>query len=54
MRIFGWGGPRKGAVGGSSTRETRGEALAHLDAFVATRRGVEVFVEPATAVVETS
>jgi hypothetical protein len=54
VRILGWGRPRKGAVGGDSTRETHGDARAYLDDFVATHRGVEVFVEPATAVVETS
>jgi hypothetical protein len=46
--------PRRGAVGGDSTRETYGDAIAYLDAFVASRRGVEVYVEPATVVVETS
>jgi hypothetical protein len=46
--------PRRGAVGGDTTKETQEEALAHLDAFVTTRRGVEVYVEPATVVVETS
>jgi len=46
--------PRRGAVGGDSTRDTHEEAVAYLDAFVASRRGVEVYVEPATAIVETS
>ena len=45
--------PRRGAVGGVSTGQTHAEAIAYLDEFVATRRGVEVFVEPATVVVET-
>ena len=46
--------PRRGAVGWDSTKETQEETLAYLDAFVASRRGVEVYVEPATVVVETS
>ena len=46
--------PRRGAVGGDSTKETHAEAIAYLDAFVSTHRGVEVYVEPATVVVETS
>ena len=54
MRILGWGRPRRGALGWDSTRDKHEEALEHLDTFVATRRGVEVYVEPATAVVETS
>jgi hypothetical protein len=49
-----WRRKRRGAVGGDSTRETHEDAIAYLDAFVATRRGVEVYVEPATVVVETS
>ncbi len=54
MRILGLGRPRKGALGWDSTRDTHADALAYLDDFVATRRGVEVYVEPATVVVETS
>jgi hypothetical protein len=54
VKVFGWRRPRRGAVGWESTRETHAEAIAYLDEFVATRRGVEVYVEPATAVVETS
>jgi hypothetical protein len=54
VRILGFGRPRRGALGWDSTREKHAEALAYLDDFVATRRGVEVYVEPATVVVETS
>jgi hypothetical protein len=46
--------PRRGAVGWESTKEAQEDVLAYLDAFVASRRGVEVYVEPATVVVETS
>jgi hypothetical protein len=46
--------PRRGAVGGDSTHETYEAAIADLDAFVVGHPGVEVYLEPATAVVETS
>src|SRR5947209_14063670 len=37
-----------------STKDVHAEAIAYLDAFVASRRGVEVYVEPATVVTETT
>src|SRR3954465_5189377 len=50
---------RGGGAGGSGRRSTldRGSHrtdLAHLEQFVATRRGVEGYVEPRTAVTETT
>ena len=45
------GGPdRRGTLDRASARED----LAHLEHFVATRRGVEGYVEPRTAVTETT
>jgi hypothetical protein len=48
---------RRGASGGRRSTLDRGSAradLAHLEQFVATRRGVEGYVEPRTAVTETT
>ena len=39
---------------GTAPKDTHAEAIAYLDEFVGTRRGVEVYLEPATAVVEPS
>ena len=57
MGLFGrLRGRRAGGEGRASTLDRgsqRGD-LAHLEEFVATRRGVEGFVEPRTAVTETT
>ena len=58
-RLRGGGRPgRRGAAGGDrrSTldRGSQKADLAHLEQFVATRRGVEGYVEPRTAVTETT
>ena len=48
---------RGGSAGGRRHTLDRGSAradLAHLEQFVATRRGVEGYVEPRTAVTETT
>ena len=48
---------RAGSAGGHRHTLDRGSArsdLAHLEQFVATRRGVEGYVEPRTAVTETT
>ena len=44
------GGDRRGTLDRGSVRED----LTHLEQFVATRRGVEGYVEPRTAVTETT
>ena len=60
MGLFGRLGGRRGADrGGRDRRGTLDRAsgaadLAHLEQFVATRRGVEGYVEPRTAVTETT
>ena len=46
-------GRRRGATAGGYWQD-KDETLAYLDAFVGSRRGVEVFVEPATVVTETT
>lgn len=46
----GGGGDRRGTLDRASARGD----LSHLEQFVATRRGVEGFVEPRTAVTETT
>jgi hypothetical protein len=46
----GAGGDRRGTLDRASVRED----LGHLEQFVATRRGVEGYVEPRTAVTETT
>ena len=46
-------GRRRGAAAGGYWQD-KDETLAYLDAFVASRRGVEVYVEPATVVTETT
>jgi hypothetical protein len=52
------GGSRRGAGGagrrGTLDRESGKGDLSHLEQFVATRRGVEGYVEPRTAVTETT
>jgi hypothetical protein len=50
VRVF---GRRRGAAAASYWQE-KDETLAYLDEFVRTRRGVEVYVEPATVVTDTS
>jgi hypothetical protein len=47
--IFGRGRKRAGVRRGSSAADT-----AHLEGFIATRRGVEAYVEPRTTVTETT
>jgi len=55
-----WFGRRKRPAGGDesgrepSARDAREATLAHLRDFVATRRGVEAYVEPATTVTPTT
>ena len=49
-RMRGRGGGRRGTLDRGSHRTD----LAHLEQFVATRRGVEGYVEPRTAVPETT
>ncbi|MBN9376713.1 MAG: oxidoreductase [Cellulomonas sp.] len=50
-----WFRRRKPAPAGeASTREAREATLAHLKDFVATRVGVEAYVEPATTVTPTT
>jgi hypothetical protein len=58
-RLRGGGPGRTGRIGGSGRRGTldRGSDrtdLVHLEQFVASRRGVEGYVEPRTAVTETT
>ena len=58
-RLRGRGRPRPGRAGGDGRRGTldRGSQrsdIAHLEQFVASRRGVEGYVEPRTAVTETT
>ena len=58
-RLRGRGRPRPGRAGGDGRRGTldRGSQrsdLSHLEQFVASRRGVEGYVEPRTAVTETT
>lgn len=46
---------RRGSTGGDGTlRGASREDLQHLEQFAATRRGVEAYVEPRTAVTETT
>ena len=46
---------RRGSTGGNGTlRGANKDDVRHLDEFVSTRRGVEAFVEPRTAVTETT
>ena len=47
-------GAARGARRGTLDRASEQADLAHLEQFVATRRGVEGFVEPRTAVTETT
>jgi hypothetical protein len=60
LGIMAWFGRRRRAAGGDesgrepSAREAREATLAHLRDFVATRRGVEAYVEPATTVTPTT
>ncbi|HEX2074848.1 MAG TPA: oxidoreductase [Geodermatophilus sp.] len=56
-RLRGRGGSGAAAAGnrrGTLDRASDGGDLAHLERFVATRRGVEGYVEPRTAVTETT
>jgi hypothetical protein len=46
-------GRRRGAAAGGYW-QAKDETIAYLDAFVGARRGVEVYVEPATVVTETT
>ncbi len=46
--------PRTGGGSGTLDRGSERADLAHLEQFVATRRGVEGYVEPRTAVTETT
>ena len=48
------GGPARGDRRGTLDRGSHKADLAHLEQFVATRRGVEGYVEPRTAVTETT
>ena len=48
------GGGAGGGRRGTLDRASQSGDLAHLEQFVATRRGVEGFVEPRTAVTETT
>jgi hypothetical protein len=53
MALF--GRKRRGSTGGDGTlRGASKEDVRHLDEFAASRRGVEAFVEPRTAVTETT
>ncbi|TFV89643.1 oxidoreductase [Blastococcus sp. CT_GayMR16] len=56
MRGGGRGGSGRGRGGGRGTldRGSHKGDLSHLEQFVATRRGVEGYVEPRTAVTETT
>ena len=45
---------KKSGAGGPVARATQNEALEHLAEFVASRTGVEVFIEPKTTVTETT
>ncbi|MDQ0365983.1 hypothetical protein [Catenuloplanes indicus] len=49
-----WFRRQKKASGGSVARAAHNEALEHLTAFVTSRTGVEVFIEPKTTVTETT
>ena len=58
-RLRGRGRSRPGGAGGGARRGTLDRSsqrsdLAHLEQFVASRRGVEGYVEPRTAVTETT
>jgi len=53
MRLFGRIRPRGGAGSGTLRTGTRSDA-AHLEAFIKTRDGVEAYVEPRTAVTDTT
>jgi hypothetical protein len=46
-------GRRRGAAA-AGYWQAKDETISYLDGFVASRRGVEVFVEPATVVTETT
>ena len=48
------GGASRGGRGGTLDRGSVRADLSHLEQFVATRRGVEGYVEPRTAVTETT
>ena len=56
LRGRGRGGPGRGDGGrrGTLDRGSHKGDLSHLEQFVATRRGVEGYVEPRTAVTETT
>jgi hypothetical protein len=49
MALFGLGKKRRGTLRTGTSEDTR-----HLQAFIATREGVEAFVEPRTAVTDTT
>lgn len=49
MALFGLGRKRRGTLRTGSSADTR-----HLEAFIASRTGVEAFVEPRTAVTDTT
>ena len=58
-RLRGRGAGSRGGQGGGGRRGTldrasQGSDLTHLEQFVATRRGVEGYVEPRTTVTETT
>jgi hypothetical protein len=53
-RGAGGGGPAGGDRRGTLDRGSQKADLAHLEQFVATRRGVEGYVEPRTSVTETT
>jgi hypothetical protein len=53
-RLRGRGGGTAGGRRGTLDRGSHKGDLAHLEQFVATRRGVEGYVEPRTAVTETT
>jgi hypothetical protein len=45
---------RRGAVSAAGGRAASREDIAHLEQFARSRRGVEAFIEPRTAVTETT
>lgn len=49
-----WRRRRKGSPSGSRDRAANAEDLRHLEKWAGSRRGVEAFVEPQTAVTETT
>lgn len=54
MGMFSWLRPSKAPEAGRLSRSDRKTVATELAGWAATRRGVEVYVEPVTAVTETS